>query len=72
MSAATRLRARQGDTLDLLLWRELGLGALAVATVLAANPGLADAGAILPVGQIVIVPAQPATVDRVALVQLWD
>lgn len=69
----TTLRARQGDTLDELLWREMGLGPADLPPVLAANPGLADA-VVLPIGAAVVVPAaqaSPATPER-QLVNLWD
>jgi phage tail protein X len=70
--AETR-HTRQGDTLDLLLHRDCGLGPEAIDIVLAANPGLAALGPVLPVGTPVLVPdravAAPATVQ---LLQLWD
>lgn len=67
------LHARQGDTLDQLLHRDLGLGAEALGTVLAANPGLAALGPVLPTGTAVIVPAaaQTAPVER-QLLNFWD
>ena len=37
------LTAKQGDTLDELIWRERGLGAADIGRVLALNPGVADA-----------------------------
>ena len=69
------LTAQQGDTLDALLWRGRRLGSSALATVLAANPGLAALGAVLPAGIRVAVPATLTTRDTVPvrdLVQLWD
>lgn len=76
MAEARKLVARQGDKLDLMLWRDMGLGASEVGRVLRANPGLADLGPILPIGAIVTVPAtntaqQNATRIR-ATVKLWD
>jgi phage tail protein X len=66
------LRARQGDTLDGLLWRERGLRSADLAPVLEANPGLAALGPVLPTGTAVLVPdTAPAPVTR-DLVQLWD
>jgi len=70
---AAILAAREGDTLDALLWRERALGPADLPAVLAANPGLADAGAVLPLGTAVVVPAAqavPAT-DLLPLIQLW-
>ena len=66
--------ARQGDTLDGLIWRERGLGIADLPTVLAANPGLAGLGPVLPKGRGVIIPAiaSPATAIRTDVVNLWD
>ncbi|GAA0672716.1 phage tail protein X [Sphingomonas insulae] len=75
MAALTdTLRARQGDTLDALIWRERGLGPADLPTVLAANPGLAAIGPILPKGQVVTIPAiaTPAVTVRADVVNLWD
>lgn len=74
MAAAQRLVARSGDTLDLLLWRDAGLGPSALSRVCDANPGLADFGAILPLGTAVTVPATADTSAPRALplIQLWD
>lgn len=71
--AGTRiLKARQGDTLDLLIWREAGLGANDLGRILAANPAIADHGAILPLGTAVTIPAAASAPRQVPLVQLWD
>ncbi|MDG2513196.1 tail protein X [Sphingobium yanoikuyae] len=74
MASEQRLVARSGDKLDLLIWREAGLGPAEISRVCDANPGLADLGLILPLGTVVIV---PATADTAAtrvlpLIQLWD
>ncbi|MHA6717890.1 tail protein X [Sphingomonas sp. RS6] len=67
------ITARQGDTLDELLWRERGLGAEALEAVLAANPGLADRGAVLPIGTPVTLPVIAAQAQPVReTVQLWS
>jgi phage tail protein X len=68
------LRARQGDTLDGLVWRERGLGPADLPAILAANPGLAALGPILPKGQVVTIPAiaAPAVAVRSDVVNLWD
>lgn len=76
MAETRQLVARQGDKLDLMLWRDMGLGPRQLARVLKANPGLADLGPVLPLGTIVTVPAtqtahQNATRTR-PLIQLWD
>ncbi|MEK7454080.1 MAG: tail protein X [Pseudomonadota bacterium] len=74
MASAQQLTARQGDTLDLLLWRDAGLGPDHLTRVLDANPGLADLGTTLPLGTLVTVPAtstSTATGVR-TITQLWD
>lgn len=70
---ATIAQARQGDTLDGLLWRDFGLDVAAVPATLAANPGLAALGAVLPAGTVITIPAATQTpAARPATVQLWD
>lgn len=72
---ADRIASQQGDTLDALLWRERALGPEALAPVLAANPGLAGVGALLPTGTLVIVPTTVTTsaANPVRdMVKLWD
>lgn len=63
----------EGDTAELICWRELGSEAI-VEQVLERNPGLADAGPILARGTIVDLPdTLPATGSSAReLVQLWD
>lgn len=70
---ADTLIARQGDTLDALLWRERNMTADDLPAVLAANPGIAALGAVLPLGTPVIVPetARPDT-RTLPVIQLWD
>ena len=74
MAEERRLVARSGDKLDLMLWRDAGLGPSELTRVLDANPGLADLGPILSLGTIVTVPATAdANATRVCpLIQLWD
>ncbi|MGB8601290.1 MAG: tail protein X [Rhizomicrobium sp.] len=75
VTADLRLTARQGDTLDALLWREASLGPAAIAPVLAANPGLADLGTVLPKGTVIALPATVTTTtgkQTRSLIQLWD
>lgn len=70
---ASVITARQDDTLDGLIWRERGLGIADAPAVLAANPGVAALGAILPAGTKVIIPAVNAPIVAVRdIVQLWD
>lgn len=61
-----------GDTVDLVVWRALGVGSPAVEQVLAANPGLADLGPVLPEGTPVLIPPVPTGTPTLDLVQLWD
>lgn len=71
---AEQFTARQGDTLDGLLWRERGLQAVDLATVLDANPGVAGLGEVLPAGTVVTLPASLTSPGNttLAVVQLWD
>ncbi len=62
--------ARQGDTLDALLHRHTGRTAGNTEATLAANPGLADLGAVLPMGTAVRIATTPAAPRE--LIQLWD
>ena len=64
------VRARQGDTVDLICWRTYGRTAGITEQVLEANPGLADLGPELPIGTLVTLPAQPATPNQPARLQL--
>jgi phage tail protein X len=67
------ITARQGDTLDGLLWRDRGLGIEDCPAVLDANPGLAALGATLPTSTPVTIPAIAAPVLPVRdVVQLWS
>lgn len=71
--ATMTIHAREGDTLDALLWRERGLGPAEFAGVLTRNPGLAARGAVLPAGTPVVVPAPvTAATPTLPLIQLWD
>ncbi|WP_231923257.1 tail protein X [Sphingobium cloacae] len=68
------LMAKQGDTIELLLFRDAGLGPLHVGRVLEANPGLSRHGPVLPLGTVILVPAAiNASAPRtLPLIQLWD
>ncbi|MCD9124026.1 tail protein X [Cupriavidus sp. UGS-1] len=67
-----RVRARQGDTVDLLVFRHFGRTRGLVETVLEMNPGLADLGPILPIGTEVELPSAPADQPTKPLLQLFD
>lgn len=61
-------------TASLLIWRRFRLPAPgALEALLDANPGLADAGPVIPVGTVVAVPVTAgAAYDRVDPIRLWD
>ena len=62
--------ARQGETLDALIHRHTARTQGNTEATLAANPGLADLGAVLPEGQSVrIVQAPP---PQGSGINLWD
>lgn len=66
-------RAIQGDTLDALIWRERRLGPDDLPAVLAANPGIAALGPVLPKGTPVILPDTIAPVTAVRdTINLWS
>ena len=52
-------RSQAGDVLDHICWRHYGREA-PVAAVLAANPGLAAHGPVLPAGIVIALPPLPA------------
>ena len=66
--------ARQGDTVDALIWRELGATAGLVEQVLAHNRGLASLGPVLPTGTRVEIPEREnaASTPILPTLQLWD
>lgn len=66
-----RVIAKQGDTVDLICWRELGRTTGVPEQVLELNPGLADLGPVLPQGTEVILPDAPAA-TKTASINLWD
>ncbi|MEZ3501605.1 tail protein X [Pantoea sp. KPR_PJ] len=63
--------ARQGDTVDEICYRYYGRTQQAVEQVYAANPGLAECGALLPHGQPVTLPDLPQAATG-ETVNLWD
>jgi phage tail protein X len=63
--------AHQGDTLDLICHRHLRRTDI-VESVLRANPGLADLGAVLPMGTEVELPDRVPAATEKPLLQLWD
>ncbi len=66
-----KVRAHQNETVDALCHRHYGTTKGVVEAVYAANPGLAELGAILPHGTVVELPkldTQPATET---VINLW-
>lgn len=61
-----------GDTLDLVLWRELGRTAELTEQALELNPGLVERGAVLPGGLSITLPAVVAPAPVRETVKLWD
>lgn len=66
--------ALQGETVDALVWRALGMGAGVVEQVLDLNRDIAALGPVLPEGHIVTLPLLTAAAapPARAIVQLWD
>ena len=69
--ATVGYRARSGDVMDYIAWRQYG-AVDAVISTLHANPELADAGPRLAAGTVVGLPDQPPPPQAPgAIVQLW-
>ncbi|MDX7390688.1 tail protein X [Citrobacter freundii] len=65
-----KVKALQGDTVDLLCWRHYGTTQGVTEYVLSANPGL-SLRMFLDAGQEVELPELPPPARR-EIVQLWD
>lgn len=68
------VRVKQGDTLDLICWRVYGEKMIAssiVEQVMQLNPGLADLGAVLPLGKTLLLPVLSEATAKQEVVQLW-
>ncbi|MGP5308110.1 tail protein X [Vreelandella alkaliphila] len=68
----TTVHAQQNDTLDAICYRAFGITQGITEQVLAANPGLAEHGPLLPHGTPVNLPAITQPPSRAPTVQLWD
>lgn len=66
-----KVYAHQGDTLDVICARHYGRTVGVFETVLAANPGLAELGAVLAHGTAVELP-ETETAPVQETVNLWD
>ncbi|VVN96079.1 hypothetical protein PS834_02278 [Pseudomonas fluorescens] len=68
-----RVRSIAGDSVNLLLYRELGrCDDAAEETLWRLNPGLAEQGPVLPAGVWVIVPEMDAQQGVATPVSAWD
>ncbi|MGL5997077.1 MAG: tail protein X [Pseudomonas proteolytica] len=68
-----RVRSIAGDSVNLLLYRELGgCDDAAEETLWGLNPGLAEHGPVLPAGVWVIVPEMDAKPGVATPVSAWD
>lgn len=65
-----KVKALQGETVDLLCWRHYGATQGVTENVLSANPGLSQS-TFLTAGQEVELPELPRQ-TRLETVQLWD
>ncbi|MGQ3670793.1 tail protein X [Xanthobacter sp. TB0136] len=68
---ADKIITGQGDMVDTICRRTYGDESGYVEAVLAANPGLAAKGPILPMGTVVVLPDIEASTE-VQVVKLWD
>lgn len=66
------VKARDGDTVDQLLWRHRARTGGVTEATLALNPGLAALGETLPAGTAVRLPPASTAPSRRAVVQLWE
>lgn len=63
--------AQQGDTVDAICQRHYGYTSGITEKVLNTNPGLADLGPVLPIGQKILLPRfQPQQTKTT--IKLWD
>lgn len=69
---ANSVRTQQNDSVDALCWRHYGRTAGVTEAVLAANPGLADHGPLLPQGLVVNMPEAQASAPQWQMVNLWN
>ena len=63
-------RSIEGDTPDLIAWREWGDRSGATEALLAANPGLAAKGPVLPTGTAITIPDLPD--PEAPVTKLWE
>lgn len=64
---------RDGDMLDQICFRHYGSSAGYVEQVLFDNPGLAEAGPILPAGLVIeLAEIAPTAIEDQTTISLWD
>ena len=66
-----QIRTVQGDTADLICYRELGRTAGVTEQLFELNPRLADYGPILPPGLLVNLPDKPVQ-EQSKTLNVWD
>lgn len=66
-----KYRSKEGDVLDALCLKHYGTEGH-VDAVLAANPGLAALGPVMPSGVIVTFPEVEESAPEQAVIRLWD
>ena len=67
-----KYRSKEGDVLDAICARHYGDTPHRVEDVIAANPGLAAFGPVLPSGLIVKLPEVEDTARERPVIRLWD
>ncbi|WP_022957287.1 tail protein X [Spongiibacter tropicus] len=66
-----QIRTLQGDTADLICYRELGRTAGVTEQLYELNPRLADYGSILPSGLLITLPDTPQRAQAQGI-NVWD
>lgn len=71
---ANTVIARQGETISHIAYRVYGRSRGMVEAILTLNPGLCEQPALLPMGTVLRLPAQPQTqaVEALPVINLWD
>ncbi len=66
-----KYRTKDGDVLDLICHKHYGRASWSIEAVYAANPGLAQKGAVLPAGLEIILPEAEDTRPASPTIRLW-
>lgn len=67
-----KYRSKDGDVLDAICTTHYGDAPFQIATVIAANPGLAVLGPVLPSGVIITLPPVEDATPAAPTIRLWD